>query len=194
MMKISHIGLYILKKTALMENWTLEDESFMREALSEATKAMCKREVPVGCVITRGGQVVARGHNLTNEMRNGCRHAEFQAIDELIAASGGDMSQADLKNCCLYVTVEPCIMCAGALSLVGMGRVVFGCGNDKFGGCGSILSVHVSGCGSEFISEAGSGYTAVGGLMKEEAIKLLQDFYCHGNPAAPQPHRPLRAV
>lgn len=136
-------------------------------------------------------------------------------------------------RCDLYVTCEPCIMCAGALSLLGFRKVFYGCGNDKFGGNGSILSIHEDGChpccekgystafrddgrretsgdaggtsrdvGDHPWEKRGSGggngscsarntYPSVGGLMPEEAIRLLQDFYIRGNPKAPRPHRPL---
>lgn len=141
----------------------------------------------------------------------GTRHAEFEAIDELLARHGGDAVAAGFDRCSLYVTVEPCIMCAGALSLLGFERVTYGCGNDKFGGNGSILSIHDDGCApcveepaSSSKSHAGSDgkvsnddaraantYPSVGGLFAEEAIRLLQDFYVRGNPKAPKPHRPL---
>ena len=78
-------------------------------------------------------------------------------------------------------------MCAGALALVGMGQVVFGCGNDRFGGCGSIMDVHITGCGKcgsqNLATVEGQGFPARGGLFREEAIKLLQDFFIAGNPA-----------
>ena len=93
-------------------------------------------------------------------------------------------------------------MCAGALSLVGIGKVIYGCGNDRFGGCGSIIDVHARGCGkcgasSERNAAAntgtvqGVGFPAQGGLFREDAIKMLQNFYICGNPAAPKPHRPV---
>ncbi|KAJ9533708.1 hypothetical protein QJQ45_026829 [Haematococcus lacustris] len=80
-------------------------------------------------------------------LMQGTRHAEFEAIDQLLAAHYHDMQAAAFHRCTLYVTVEPCIMCAGALALIGIGEVVFGCGNDRFGGCGSIWSVCDWGCG-----------------------------------------------
>ncbi|ACO63343.1 predicted protein [Micromonas commoda] len=183
----------------------------MRVALEEAEGALARWEVPVGCVVVRDGEVVASGSNRTNEKRNGTRHAEFEAVDELLARHGGDAVAAGFDRCSLYVTVEPCIMCAGALSLLGFERVTYGCGNDKFGGNGSILSIHDDGCApcveepaSSSKSHAGSDgkvsnddaraantYPSVGGLFAEEAIALLQDFYVRGNPKAPKPHRPL---
>lgn len=100
-------------------------------------------------------------------------------------------------------------MCAGALSLLGFERVTYGCGNDKFGGNGSILSVHDDGCApcveepalsksyaangkvANDDARAANTYPSIGGLFAEEAIRLLQDFYIRGNPKAPKPHRPL---
>lgn len=146
----------------------------------------------------RGGAVVARGRNATNASRNGTRHCEFVAVDALLAAHGGDAAAARFPECTLYVTCEPCIMCAGALSLLGVAAVVYGCANDKFGGNGSIVPVHELGCGAccaagdggESTSgpaaaarpAGGGAYPSRGGLMGERAIQLLQDFYIAGNP------------
>ena len=123
------------------------DERWMRAALVEAEGALNRWEVPVGCVVVRDGEVIATGSNRTNELRNGTRHAEFEAIDAILARPevNDDASAAGFDRCDLYVTCEPCIMCAGALSLLGFRSVTFGCGNDKFGGNGSILAVHETG-------------------------------------------------
>lgn len=85
-------------------------------------------------------RVLAAAHNATNRTKNGTRHAELVAIDDVLLRQG--LPPAVLAACDVYVTCEPCIMCAGALALVRVRRVVFGCRNDRFGGCGSILSVH----------------------------------------------------
>ncbi len=159
----------------------------------------------------RGGAVVARGRNATNASRNGTRHCEFVAVDALLAAHAGDAAAARFPECTLYVTCEPCIMCAGALSLLGVAAVAYGCANDKFGGNGSIVPVHKLGCGA--CCAAGDGgeptsgpaaarlagggvYPSRGGLLRERAIQLLQDFYIAGNPngawAKEQPSRRLR--
>lgn len=119
----------------------------------------------------------------------GTRHAEMLAIDSILDTTDGE---ADFASCTLYVTCEPCIMCAGALSLLNFKNVIYGCPNDKFGGNGSILSIHETACGNCATEFAGSTYPSVGGLLSDEAIKLLQDFYICGNPKAPKPHRPLR--
>jgi tRNA-specific adenosine deaminase 2 len=165
------------------------DRLFMHQAIQEAQKALDSGETPVGCVIVRDGKIIARGHNETNATRNGTRHAEMIAIDVALEAE----RRADFSGCTLYVSCEPCIMCAGALSLLKFQHVIYGCANDKFGGTGSILSIHQDpqrgGCGKRISSTYGSA----GGLLKDNAIQLLQEFYISGNPTAPNPHRPVLA-
>jgi len=178
------------------EGFTPEQRAFMTEAIKEAERAHEEGEVPVGCVFVRDGTIIARGSNATNVTRNGTRHAEMMAIDKILAA---ETAAADFSQCDLYVTVEPCIMCAGALSLIGIREVFYGCPNDKFGGNGSIMSIHVDGCsrGCDQIthnhhpttSPLGKTYKSTGGLYREEAIELLRRFYISGNPKAPKPHR-----
>ncbi len=155
------------------------------------------------CVIVRDGAVVATGSNTPNVTRNVClchtlplrsshsltlrqatRHAELEAIDALLDSVGGDVDAARFSECELYVTVEPCIMCAGALSLLRFRRVVYGCANDRFGGCGSVLNVHETGvlpCGAAE-HEQPAPLHAVGGLHADEAVALLRSFYLRGNP------------
>ncbi|KDD75396.1 hypothetical protein H632_c704p1 [Helicosporidium sp. ATCC 50920] len=172
-----------------------EEHQFMGAALEQAQKAQSEDEIPVGCVLVRQGKIVARGSNRTNQSRNGTRHAEFEAADALLAAHAGDVEAAAFGRCTLFVTCEPCIMCAGALALLGIGRVVYGCPNDKFGGNGSIVSGHDVGCGrcegaggGVGIGETGGGrapgsaYPSKGGVRAAEAVSLLQRFYEAGNP------------
>ncbi|GJP48121.1 hypothetical protein CLOM_g7399 [Closterium sp. NIES-68] len=94
----------------------------------------------------------------------------------------------------LFVTCEPCIMCAGALSLLGLSRVFYGCPNDRFGGCGSVLPVHANGCHPcpPFSAVPGCQLQCVGGILASEAVDLLRRFYEQGNPNAPRPHRPIK--
>ncbi|ANM59125.1 Cytidine/deoxycytidylate deaminase family protein [Arabidopsis thaliana] len=144
------------------------------------------------CVFLEDGKVIASGRNRTNETRNATRHAEMEAIDQLVGQwqkDGLSPSQVAEKfsKCVLYVTCEPCIMCASALSFLGIKEVYYGCPNDKFGGCGSILSLHL---GSEE-AQRGKGYKCRGGIMAEEAVSLFKCFYEQGNPNAPKPHRPV---
>ncbi|XP_072997780.1 tRNA-specific adenosine deaminase TAD2 isoform X2 [Typha latifolia] len=176
--------------------------AFMELALEQAKFALDNLEVPIGCVIVEDGKVVAAGSNRTTATRNATRHAEMEAIDILLEKwqnTGLNQLQVAEKfsKCVLYVTCEPCIMCATALSILGIREVFYGCGNDKFGGCGSIMSLHKN--SSEKLSSGdssgtfgGKGFKCTAGIMSEEAIALLRYFYEQGNPNAPKPHRPVR--
>ena len=106
-----------------------QDIRFMRMALDEAHKAMERDEVPIGAVIVAGNQVIARGHNLTEALTDVTAHAEMQAITSAADFLGGKY----LTDCTLYVTVEPCLMCAGALGWSQIKRIVFGASDDKRG-------------------------------------------------------------
>ncbi|MCX4302114.1 MAG: nucleoside deaminase [Alistipes sp.] len=105
------------------------DEKFMRIALNEARKAFEEREVPIGAVIVANGAVVGRGHNLVETLDDPTAHAEMQALTAAAATLGGKY----LPNCTLYVTVEPCIMCAGAIGWSQISRVVWGADDPKRG-------------------------------------------------------------
>ncbi|XP_068657490.1 tRNA-specific adenosine deaminase TAD2 isoform X3 [Aristolochia californica] len=173
--------------------------SFMGLALEQQAKfALENLEVPVGCVIVEDGKIISSGSNRTAETRNATRHAELEAIDVLLQ-QWQSIGLSPLKvaekfsRCDLYVTCEPCIMCASALSILGIRAVYYGCSNDKFGGCGSILSLHES--SSDQLASKGfgqKGYKCIGGIMASEAVSLLRSFYDQGNPNAPKPHRPVR--
>ncbi|XP_027091128.1 tRNA-specific adenosine deaminase TAD2-like [Coffea arabica] len=167
-----------------------DTEAFMKFAFHQAKLALDSLEVPVGCVIVDEGNnnVIASGRNRTTESRNATRHAEMEAIDVLLdqcRETGLSKAQVAEKfsNCTLYVTCEPCIMCAAALSMLGIKQVYYGCANDKFGGCGSILSLHSG-------DHSRKGFKCQGGILAPEAVSLLQAFYEQGNPNAPRPHRP----
>ncbi|WWC63899.1 uncharacterized protein I303_106504 [Kwoniella dejecticola CBS 10117] len=153
------------------------DLAWMREALNMAEEALANDEVPVGCVFVKDGKAIARARNRTNEWRNATLHAELEAIDHLLTTN-----PAPLDTITLYVTVEPCVMCASALRQIGIGRVVYGCGNDRFGGCGSVINVN-----SSSRLDTHPAYIAEGGYYREEAIILLRRFYLSQNPNAPKP-------
>lgn len=106
-----------------------EDIQYMRKALEEARAAFGEDEVPVGAVVVCRGRVIARAHNLTERLTDVTAHAEMQAITAAQEALGGKY----LTECTLYVTVEPCVMCAGAIGWSQMGRVVYGAADDKRG-------------------------------------------------------------
>ena len=137
------------------------DEKFMRMAIDEARKALKEQEVPIGAVVVCGERVIGRGHNLVETLCDATAHAEMQSITAAAATLGGKY----LKGCTLYVTVEPCIMCAGALAWSQIDRVVYGADDPK------------------------RGYTSVGGrifhpktivdrgVLSEECEALMKDFF-----------------
>ena len=106
-----------------------EDEKYMQRALAEADRAFEADEVPVGCVVVCQGQVVGRGHNLTETLQDVTAHAEMQAITAAAQTLGGKY----LTECALYVTVEPCVMCAGAIGWAQVARLVYGTDDPKRG-------------------------------------------------------------
>lgn len=112
-----------------MEQQQREDEKFMRLALGEARKAFEEQEVPIGAVVVADGAVVGRGHNLVETLADPTAHAEMQALTAAASTLGGKY----LQGCTLYVTVEPCIMCAGAIGWAQVGRVVWGADDPKKG-------------------------------------------------------------
>ena len=113
--------------------------------------------------------------NATNRTCNGTRHAEFLAIDDIISSS--TYGPEILRECDLYVTIEPCIMCASLLRQFGVRKVYFGGGNERFGGTGGVLNIQ-KGNGSDGVVNEGEGdYEVSGGWLREEAIVLLRRFY-----------------
>jgi tRNA(adenine34) deaminase len=106
-----------------------QDEQFMRLALIEARQAMDEDEIPIGAVVVCKGQVIARAHNLTERLTDVTAHAEMQAITAASAYLGGKY----LTECTLYVTVEPCVMCAGAIAWAQLARIVYGADDEKRG-------------------------------------------------------------
>ncbi len=108
---------------------TNEDEKYMRLALNEAQKALDEGEVPIGAVVVANGAVVGRGHNLVETLCDATAHAELQAITAAASTLGGKY----LNECTLYVTVEPCVMCAGAIAWSQVGRLVYGAADPKRG-------------------------------------------------------------
>lgn len=143
------------------KNQATQDKKFMRMAIDEAKKALIEEEVPIGAVVVCGDSVIGRGHNLVEALCDATAHAEMQAITAAASTLGGKY----LKGCTLYVTVEPCVMCAGALAWSQIDRVVYGADDAK------------------------RGYTTVGGaifhpktvvergVLKEECEALMKDFF-----------------
>ncbi|MCJ1477209.1 tRNA(adenine34) deaminase [Lambiella insularis] len=154
----------------------MSHDYFMQEALKLAEHALATDETPVGCVFVHEGQIIGRGMNDTNKSMNGTRHAEFLGIMEILKSH----PFAIFRETDLYVTVEPCIMCASALRQYGIRAVYYGCSNDRFGGTGGVLSIHSD-------PSIDSPYPVYGGLFRKEAILLLRRFYVQQNEKAPEP-------
>lgn len=133
-------------------------------------------------------EIIGHGKNQVNETKNATRHAELVAIDQVRNwCHIRDLdSEEVLRNCTLYVTVEPCIMCAAALRLLGVSKIVYGCKNDRFGGCESILNIHTD---PYIIQNLNSDkqFICKGGLFANAAVELLREFYRGENPNAPVP-------
>ena len=163
------------------------DEKFMKEALILGEEALRNGEIPVGCVFVytddnNNDVIIGKGTNRTNETRNGTSHAEIMALNDIMLSQGHDPSI--IRRCDLYVTCEPCIMCAAALSKLGIKKVYFGCHNERFGGNGSILSVHKDSRMKGFDT-----YEVTGGVMHNEAIDLFRRFYTTENRRCPEDKR-----
>jgi len=173
-------------QTSLSSSSSIRDaDYYMSLALEQAQLALTREEVPVGCVIVHNdtGEIIARAFNHTNIDKNATRHCEFVCVDDLLLHSEGRYDVSIFASCSLYVTVEPCIMCAAALRLLHINAVYYGCANERFGGCGSIYSIHNS------TDDAGSSYPCYGGIRAAEAITALKQFYARGNPNAPEHKR-----
>lgn len=161
------------------DDWFLHDQKHqenMRAALDMAEQALASDEVPVGCVFVHEGQIIGRGMNDTNRSLNGTRHAEFLAINSILKHHPPSI----LHETSLYVTVEPCIMCASALRQFHIKAVYYGCSNDRFGGTGGVLSIHSD-------PSVDKPFPAYGGLFRDQAIMLLRRFYVQENGKAPEP-------
>ena len=139
----------------------ITDEQYMREALKEAGKSLARDEVPVGAVIVAGGRIIARAHNLTETLNDVTAHAEMQVITAAASYIGGKY----LKDCTLYVTLEPCMMCAGALYWAQIAGVVYGVTDAKRG---------FSLCPSSPLHPSTS---LIKGVLEKECAVLLSDFF-----------------
>lgn len=116
-------------------------EKFMLEALREAEKARDKGEIPIGAVIVKDGEIIGRGHNLTETEKDPTAHAEIVAIRQAAKKLGKELGWRRLTGCDMYVTMEPCSMCAGALVWARIERLFIGTQDPKAGGCGSVLNI-----------------------------------------------------
>ena len=141
------------------------DEAMMAEALRLAAEAAAEGEVPVGCVVARGAESVGRGRNRREGARSALAHAELEAIDEACRTLGGWR----LWQCTLYVTLEPCPMCAGAILNARIPRVVYGAADPKAGACGSVCDL--------FCMAFNHHPRTEGGLRAEESAEALRAFF-----------------
>lgn len=141
-------------------------EKFMREAIRESQKAFERDEVPIGCVIVKDGKIIARAHNRKEEKKCATAHAEILAIEKASRKTG----DWRLDGCEMYVTLEPCPMCAGAMVMAQLERCFFAARDQRQGCCESVLALTQD---PAFYHRV----PCVGGLMEEEAQTLLQDFF-----------------
>jgi len=136
------------------------DEYYMKLALQEAQEAYEKDEVPVGCVVVSNNRIIARSHNLTETLNDVTAHAEMQAITSAANFLGGKY----LINCTLYVTLEPCVMCCGALSWAQISRVVIGARDQHRGFIGKNLQLHPK---TEIVT----------GILENECSSIVKEFF-----------------
>ena len=143
-----------------------KDEQYMRRALQEAQAAFDEGEIPIGAVVVCKDRIIARAHNLTETLHDVTANAEMQAI----TAAANELGGKYLTDCTLYVTVEPCIMCAGALGWSQMSRVVYGCADEKRGY--SVFAPHA----------LHPRCTVTAGVLEEECRQLMQQFFRQKRP------------
>lgn len=156
-----HLSIHLDAFLCAMELSVFSDESFMKEALKEAQKAFDRGEVPVGAVVVAKNRVIARAHNLTEALTDVTAHAEMQAITSAADFIGGKY----LKNCTVYVTLEPCPMCASALYWAQATKVVYGAKDDKRG---------FSKISDKLLHPKTQ---VVGGVMEDECAELMIEFF-----------------
>ena len=142
------------------------EEKFMKEALKEAKKAYDKLEVPVGCVIVKDGKIIARGHNLKETKKDTTNHAEIIAIKK----ASKKLESWRLNECDLYVTLEPCSMCAGAIINSRIRNVYYGASDEKTGAVGSVLNLFEDYTFNHKVNYKGQ-------VLEEECEKILKDFF-----------------
>lgn len=154
--------------------------TWMDIALQKAEESLRAGEVPVGCLFIYDNEIIATGNNTVNETCNATRHAEINCIDQVLKFCAEKHLDCEtvFRNLDVIVTVEPCIMCMSALFQLHVRSIVYGCANDRFGGCVSVLEVP---------KLYDSKIVIHGNVKGEEAMRLLQNFYKGVNPNAPEP-------
>lgn len=146
-----------------------EKEYFMRQALKEAERSLDKDEIPIGCVIVKDGVIIGRGHNAREEYNQAILHAEVMAIQE----ANQQEENWRLLDTTLFVTIEPCVMCSGAIGLARIPQVIYGAPNQKFGAAGSLYNIlQDERLNHRVIVEAG--------ILEEECAAIMQNFFRQG--------------
>ena len=149
-----------------MEYTREEKEEFMLEALKEAEIALVNDEIPIGCVIVKDGKVIGRGHNAREELQRAVMHAEVMAIEE---ANAHEKSWR-LLDTTLFVTIEPCVMCSGAIGLARIPQVIYGAKNQKFGAAGSLYDILTD-------ERLNHRVELENGILEAECAQMMQDFF-----------------
>lgn len=141
-------------------------ESWMKYALREAERALEHNEVPVGCIIVRDNKIIGKGYNQNETLKDPTAHAEIIAI----TAAAAQLQSKFLEDCTLYVTLEPCAMCAGAIVLAKISTLVFGAYDPKAGACGTLYTITED-------SRLNHRVHTIGGILDAECGALLRDFF-----------------
>lgn len=144
----------------------MTDEYWMNEALIEAKKALDEKEVPVGAIVVANDRIIGRGHNSTERLKDPTAHAEIIAL----SAAANFLNNWRLNDAAIYVTLEPCLMCTGALVLSRIKRLVFGAYDEKFGACGSVYNI-------PFDARFNHTFDVISGVRIEESKVLLKTFF-----------------
>lgn len=155
-----------------------EKEYFMREALKEAQKSLAKEEIPIGCVIVKNGDIIGRGHNAREERQKAILHAEIMAIDDANENEGNWR----LLDSTLFVTIEPCVMCSGAIGLARIPQVIYGAANQKFGGAGSLYDILTD-------VRLNHRVEVETGILETECAAIMQDFFRKNREKKKQPSK-----
>ena len=149
-----------------MEYTREEKEEFMLEALKEAEIALANDEIPIGCVIVKDGKIIGRGHNAREELQRAVMHAEVMAIEE---ANAYEKSWR-LLDTTLFVTIEPCVRCSGAIGLARIPQVIYGAKNQKFGAAGSLYDILTD-------ERLNHRVELENGILEAECAQMMQDFF-----------------
>ncbi|KXT70952.1 tRNA adenosine(34) deaminase TadA [Streptococcus cristatus] len=148
-------------------DYTIEEkEFFMRGALKEAELALANDEIPIGCVLVKDGEIIGRGHNAREELQRAVMHAEIMAIEE---ANQREESWR-LLDTTLFVTIEPCVMCSGAIGLARIPKVIYGAKNQKFGAAGSLYDILTD-------ERLNHRVEVESGILAEECAAIMQNFF-----------------